>query len=321
MSAILITVVPVFVLIGLGYGAARLKLIEGAGVVGLSRFVFLFAIPALLFRTSMKVDIGSAAPWGLWGAFFGSAGVVWILAVLVSPKIPSLKPTGGAAGAIASSFGNLVMMGIPLSFAHWGDKAVVPAALIVAIHAPVHWFFATLRAEWALRDEEKGQGDKNGQGSVFALIKDLVISLAQNPIVVALFLGLSWGATGLGLNPVVDRTITMLGQAGVPAALFALGLSLAAYGLKGHLRGLSTILVLKMAVFPMVAAVLAFMVFDLPHLWASIVVLFACLPPGANAYLFATRYNVSIAPVSGAIGIGTFLALFSVSFVLWLLGS
>lgn len=314
MSAILITVVPVFVLIGLGYGAARFKLIEGAGAIGLSRFVFLFAIPALLFRTSMKVDMGNAAPWSLWGAFFGAAAVVWILAIWVSPRVPSLQPVGGAAGAISSSFGNLVMMGIPLSFAHWGEEAVIPAALIVAIHAPTHWFFATLRAEWALR------GEKTGSGSIGGMLKELVVSLAQNPIVVALFLGLSWGATGLGLNPVVGRTITLLGQAGVPAALFALGLSLAAYGLKGHLRGLSTILILKMAVFPAVAAVLAFKAFDLPPLWAGVVVLFACLPPGANAYLFATRYNVSIAPVSGAIGIGTFLALFSVSFVLWLLG-
>jgi len=310
MSAILTTVVPVFVLIGLGYGAARLKLIEGAGAVGLNRFVFLFAIPALLFRTSMKVDIGAAAPWSLWGAFFGSAGIVWVLAILVSPKVPSLRPTGGAAGAIAASFGNLVMMGIPLSFAHWGERAVVPAALIVAIHAPVHWFFATLRAEWSL----------HGGGSVGKTLKELVFALAKNPIVVALLLGLGWGMTGLGLHPVADKTITMLGQAGVPSALFSLGLSLASYGLKGHLRGLSTILVLKMAVFPLVAAVMAFQVFDLPHLSASIVVLFACLPPGANAYLFATRYNASIAPVSGAIGVGTFIALFSVSFVLWILG-
>ncbi|HFC04159.1 MAG TPA: AEC family transporter, partial [Rhizobiales bacterium] len=140
------------------------------------------------------------------------------------------------------------------------------------------------------------------------------------PIVMALVAGMLWGLTGLGLHPAADRTITLLGQAGAPAALFALGLSLAAYGFKGHLRGMSVILVLKMLVFPLVAAFMAFKVFDLPPLAANIVVLFACLPPGANAYLFATRYKAAVAPVSGAIGLGVFLALFSVMTVLWLLG-
>jgi len=221
-----------------------------------------------------------------------------------------LRPAGGAAAAIGSSFGNLVMMGIPLTFAHYGEAAVVPAALIVAIHAPLHWFFATLRAEWVGR----------GKGSLASTFRELFVALGKNPIVVALFAGALWGFTGLGLHPIADRTISLLGQAGVPAALFALGLSLAAYGLKGHMRGVSVLLVLKMAVFPLVAAVMAFKVFDLPLLAANVVVLFACLPPGANAYLFATRYKASVAPVSGAIGLGTFLALFSVTLVLWLLG-
>jgi len=310
MNAILVTVVPVFLLIGLGFFAARMKLMNGAGVVGLNNFVFLFAIPALLFRTAMKVDIGASAPWRLWAAYFSAAAIVWVLAVLISPKIPSLRPAGGAAAAIGSSFGNLVMMGIPLTFAHYGEAAVVPAALIVAIHAPLHWFFATLRAEWVGRDK----------GSLASTFRELFVALGKNPIVVALFAGALWGFTGIGLHPIADRTISLLGQAGVPAALFALGLSLAAYGLKGHMRGVSVLLVLKMAVFPLVAAVMAFKVFDLPMLAANVVVLFACLPPGANAYLFATRYKASVAPVSGAIGLGTFLALFSVTLVLWLLG-
>jgi len=310
MNAILVTVVPVFLLIGLGFFAARMKLMNGAGVVGLNNFVFLFAIPALLFRTAMKVDIGASAPWRLWAAYFSAAAIVWVLAVLISPKIPSLRPAGGAAAAIGSSFGNLVMMGIPLTFAHYGEAAVVPAALIVAIHAPLHWFFATLRAEWVGRDK----------GSLASTFRELFVALGKNPIVVALFAGALWGFTGIGLHPIADRTISLLGQAGVPAALFALGLSLAAYGLKGHMRGVSVLLVLKMAVFPLVAAVMAFKVFDLPMLAAKVVVLFACLPPGANAYLFATRYKASVAPVSGAIGLGTFLALFSVTLVLWLLG-
>jgi len=310
MHSILITVIPVFALIMIGYLAATTGLMDKQAADGLSRFVFVFAIPALLFRTAMKINLNETLPWQLWGAFFGSAAVVWCLAIFISLKITSLRPAGGAPAAIASSFGNLVMLGIPLSVAHYGVKAAIPAALIVAIHAPVHWFFATLRAEWSA----------HSQKPVSTIFAELAINLARNPIVMALVLGIAFGLTGIGLDPVIDRTISLLGQAGIPAALFALGLSLAAFGFKGNIRGLTVILVLKMMVFPLVASLMAFKVFALPPLSANVVVLFSCLPPGANAYIFANRYNASVAPVSGAIAIGTFIALFTVTAALWLLG-
>lgn len=309
MQAILTTVVPVFTLILLGYGAARGGLIDTTGVKGINAFVYLFAIPALLFRTVHNIDV-AATPWPLWGAFFLSLAIVWIIAIVISPNFPSLAGRGGASAAIGSSFGNLVLMGIPLSAAHWGPAALVPAALLVAIHAPLHWFFATLRAEWANRRNR----------SLLVGMFELVKELARNPIVMALIVGHLWRLTGIGISPIADKTISLLGQAGIPASLFGLGLSLAAYGLKGHLRGMAAILVLKMIVAPMIATVMALWVFRLEPLSAGIVILFASLPPGANAYLFASRYNTGVAPVSGAIALGVLLSVFSVSVVLWLVG-
>ena len=310
MQAIFETVIPVFFLIALGFAAAKLKLIDEAGTTGLSRFVFLFAIPAFLFRTSMQADITSSAPWALWGAYYGSAAIVWITAIFISPGINSLSPYGGSIAAISSSFGNLVLLGIPLSIAHYGPDAALPAALIVAIHAPVQWFFATLRAEYS----------SSKSTSTTKMFGELIMNLAANPIVMALVLGAAWGFTGLGLHPVIDKSISFLGRAGGPAALFALGLSLASYGLKGNIRGLTMILLLKMLCFPIIAAIMAFWVFNLPPLTASVVVLFASMPPGANAFLFASRYKAAIAPVSGAIALGVLIALFSVSVILWMLG-
>lgn len=310
LQAILTTVVPVFTLILLGYGAARARLIDTTGVKGINAFVYLFAIPALLFRTVHNLDVAATAPWPLWGAFFLSLAVVWVLAIVISPNFPSLAAKGGASAAIGSTFGNLVMMGIPLSAAHWGPAALVPAALIVAVHAPLHWFFATLRAEWADRSNK----------SLVAGMVELFTELAKNPIVMALVAGHLWRLTGIGISPIADKTISLLGQAGIPASLFGLGLSLAAYGLKGHLRGMTAILVLKMMVAPLIATVMALWVFRLDPLSAGVVILFASLPPGANAYLFASRYNTGVAPVSGAIALGVLLSVFSVSIVLWLIG-
>jgi malonate transporter and related proteins len=49
--------------------------------------------------------------------------------------------------------------------------------------------------------------------------------------VLALLLGSLWRATSLGLHPVPDRFLELLGEAGIPTALVALGLTLAGYSL------------------------------------------------------------------------------------------
>ena len=233
------------------------------------------------------------------------------MAIAASRRLASIAASGGSAAAISSSFGNLLMMGIPLSVSFLGPAAAIPAGLILSIHSPIQWGAATLLAEMS-----SGRND----ASLAVILRGIVSDLIRNPIVVAIVAGSLWRLTGLGLNPIADRTITLLGQAGVPSALFALGLSLAAFGFKGNVRGVTVILVLKMIVFPLLAAILALKVFHLPPIEAGVVIIFAALPPGVNAYLFATRYDAAVAPVSGAIALGTGLSLFTTSVVLWFIG-
>lgn len=310
MHTIAITVVPVFALIALGYFAARIRFFSTEAETGLTRFVLYFAIPALLFRTMVAVDVANP-PWRLWAAFFTAIVVIWVLAIWTSKRLASISASGGSAAAITSSFGNLLMMGIPLSVSFLGPAAALPAGLILSIHSPIQWTAATLLAEMS--------GERS-DASVSAILRDLVNDLIRNPIVVAIVLGSLWRLTGLGLAPIADRTIALLGQAGVPAALFALGLSLAGFGFKGNVRGVTVILTLKMIVMPLIAALLAVKVFQLSPVDAGVVIIFAALPPGVNAYLFATRYDAAVAPVSGAIALGTGLSLFTTSVVLWLIG-
>jgi predicted permease len=311
MNAIIITVLPVFALIAAGFAAARFGLFEQTATEGLNRFVLLFAIPALLFGTMAKIDIGDVAPWGLWAGYYGAVALVWLVTLAGRRRVPALAPAGGAAAGITATFGNLVLLGLPLAFFHYGDKAVVPAALIIVLHAPVQWFIATLVAEWSSR--AKGQ-------PVSGMAIELIKNLAANPLISAMALGFAWNLTGLGLHPAADKVITMLGQAGVPSALFALGLSVAGYSFRGQLGAVAILLVLKLALMPLIAAIIAVPILGLDAITAAIVILFAAMPPGVNAYLFAVRYDAAKAPVSGAVVLGTGLAVLTASAVLWWLG-
>jgi malonate transporter and related proteins len=154
-----------------------------------------------------------------------------------------------------------------------------------------------------------------------AAIGGVVSGLARNPVVMAVVLGTLWRLGGPGLPEIPDKFLALLGQAAVPSGLFALGMSLAGYELRGQAPTLTAICLMKMLVLPVLVYVLAAQVLGIPSLWASVAVLFAAMPVGANAFLFAARYERAVGSVSGAIAVSTAAAVVTVSMVLYILGA
>jgi predicted permease len=310
MSSILITILPVFGLIAIGFVSAKTRFITTSATQGLSLFVFNLALPALLFRTMILMDPQGSELIPLWLAYFGGLVVVWIAASVCAHLVPALKGGGGASAAMSATFGNVVMLGLPLTLSHFGEAGAVPVSFIVSVHAPILWLAAMLHFETA----RQGRAP-----SPWHLLRQLGREFARNPIVLALVTGSLWRATGIGLDPILDRTLELLAAAGIPAALVALGLSLAGYSLKGQWSGIATLIVLKMILLPIVIWIFAAKLVGLPPLWVEIAVLIAAMPTGANAYLFAQRYETAVPAVSGAIAIGTVFALFTSAALLWLI--
>ncbi|WP_395689601.1 AEC family transporter [Aestuariivirga sp.] len=310
MESILTTVLPVFGMIVLGYGFTRLKIFDAAAGRGITLFVFNVAIPALLFKTVATMGPQQGAPWGLWLAFFGGLAITWCVAAVVSQFVSSLNYSGGAAASMAAGFGNLALLGTPLALSHFGQQVAIPLGMILSIHAPVLWFTATLhRAIF--------QG--SGSFSVARTSRDLFRSLATNAIVLGLLAGTLWRLTGLDLHPIAGTMLEMLADASVPTALFALGVSLAGYSLRGSWNGMFALIALKMMLMPVLVFALVHYMVSIPPLWAQVAILFAAMPTGANAFVFAQRNEEAVAAVSGAITLGTALAALSAGILLYLM--
>ncbi|MCA3554121.1 AEC family transporter [Aestuariivirga sp.] len=310
MDSILNTVLPVFGMIVLGYGFTKAKVFDAAAGRGLSLFVFNLAIPALLFKTVATMGAQQGAPWELWIAFFGGLGITWVTAALVSRVIPSLNVSGGAAASMAAGFGNLALLGTPLALSHFGQQVAIPLGMILSIHAPILWFTAMLH---------RALFQTAGNFSIGGTASELFRHLATNAIVLGLLAGTLWRLTGWGLHPVFGAMLGMLADASVPTALFALGVSLAGYSLKGSWSGMFSLIGLKMLLMPLLVFVLVRYAVSIPPLWGHVAILFAAMPTGANAFLFSQRNNEATAAVSGAITLGTALAAVSASVLLYLM--
>lgn len=300
-------VAPVFALVAIGYLCARFRLFSDSAAKGLSEFAFGIAMPAQLFRTTATAGALGSDTFALWGAYFGAIAFVWALAALLTRVVLKRPSADGASVAMSAVYGNVVMIGLPLALAAFGDAALVPVALVLSLNTPALWLAGSLHMEWA--DRSPGAT----VGSVFA---SLFRELSRNPLVLSIVAGVVWGMLGLGFYGPVAKVLDLLAMSGVPCALVALGATLVHFQIKGQMPTLLTIVLLKLAVMPLVAWILAYYVFRLPQLQAAVVVLLCAMPAGANSYLFAQRYNRVVNSASGAVALGTALSLITSALLL-----
>jgi malonate transporter and related proteins len=297
-------VLPVFGLIALGFLAALSGLMSERAGEGLSDFVFTLGVPALIFRTLSTATLPDAQPWGYWLAYFAGLALVWVATMILVRRAFALPYGESVVAGFASAQSNTVLVGIPVIFRAFGEAGAVPLFLLIAIHLPITMTTATLIYEGAGRFDPLG----------------LARRLVLNPLILALAAGVAFRFSGLTLVAPVRSIVDSLAAASIPCALVAMGLALRRYGLKDNARLTLTLCTLKLIVHPALVGLFAFKVFAMPPAWAGVAVVFAAMPCGINAYLFAERYRTGIAIASSAIALSTGLSVVTVLFWLWVLG-
>lgn len=301
-------VLPVFGVIGLGYVAAWTKLLSNRAAEGLNDYVFVIAIPVMIVKTLLGAALPEGSPWGYWLSYFVAVAIVWSIAQFAVLKLWA-RPGGEAViFGFSAAQSNLVLMGIPLVLAAYGEAGAVPLFLLIAVHLPVMMAAATVMIESA----ETGVTRE-------ALLK-LAKNLATNPLLIAFAIGVAGRFSGISLDGPPKQFVDLISASAVPCALFAMGLALRRYGVFGNLKLSLFVVAAKLFVLPFFVWLLARYVFALSDVWAGVAVVFASMPVGINSYLLAARYDAGVAPVAGAVTLSTVFSLFTVSFWLWVLG-
>lgn len=300
-------VAPVFGLIAIGYAFGRCGWLSPVAEKGVSEFAFRLAIPALLFKTIVTAEFGDMSFAGVWLTYYGAVAATYTASVLGTRFILKRPPQDAASIAMSSIFGNAVMLGIPISLTTFGPAAAAPLALVLSVHAPSLWLATTLHARIADRKTGSGAGD---------IAATLFRDLSQNPIIVGIALGGLWRLFGLPTPDIGVKVLSLLAQAGVPAALVALGLSLIRFEIKGQVPTLTMIVSLKLILMPLVAFMLGRFVFGLEPVSLGVVAILASVPTGANAFIFATKNGRAVNSASGAVALGTVASALTVSLLL-----
>jgi malonate transporter and related proteins len=306
--AVFFKLLAVLVTVSLGWLAGRLRWlgepqIDPARV--LSNAAFYIFVPALLFRTTARVDL-AALPWRMLVAYFLPVVALMLLVHALQRRrrrrdagLPVAAP---AVRAISVGFGNNVQLGIPMATAVFGEAGLGLHLMLVSVHALVLLSVTTTMVELDLAHDK---ARREGGGSLFATLASTLRNTIIHPVVLPVLAGLVWNAAGMGLPALVDEVLQLLGSAVVPLCLVLIGLSLAYYGVQGQVRGALVIALAKLLLVPALVLGVAHWGFGLDGLPLAVMVMAAAAPVGSNALIFAQRYRAQQSEATTAIVFST----------------
>ncbi len=307
MQSLVDVILPVFGLIALGYSVAFFRILRMDVGEALGDFVFTIAVPLLIFRTLATAHFPPVSPWPLWLSYFAAVIIVWLLGDRLVRHLFGRDERAGVVAGMSAGFSNLVLIGIPLVLTAFGEEGSVPLFVLISVHLPIFMVASSLLIDRLERREKKTPA------TPLALARSIGKGLLANPIVIGILAGGLWRLAGLPVDGLPKVLIDKLAATAAPCALFALGMALRRYGIRGNLAPSLILSLLKVAVLPALVWTLTSTLTDLPLLWIKVVTIAAACPTGVNAYIIASRFNTGHGLASNTITISNIAAVVSVA--------
>ena len=301
MQALVEVILPVFLVIGFGYGAVRLRLFPDSGVDGLMKFTQSFAIPCLLFSAIATLDLGTVFRPELLTAFYVGALVGFLAGLFGARLLFGRSWEDAVAVGFVCLFSNSVLLGLPITERAYGTQALAANFAIIALHAPFCYLLGITVME-AVRN--KGRG-------LLATLGRVGLSMARNGLMIGIALGFVVNLSGVAVPGVVDQALGFMVAAAIPAALFGLGGVLVRYRPEGDLRIITMVCAISLGLHPAVVWSLGSVLgLDVAQMRSA--VLTAAMAPGMNAYIFASLYGRAMRVAASSVLMATALSVLTV---------
>ncbi|MDB4111402.1 AEC family transporter [Yoonia sp.] len=303
MWDIFLQTLPFFMLIALGYGSGRTGFFSPEATAYLTKFVFYFALSAMLFRFSANLSLAEIFDWQFFWAYLSASTVIYVFATLVALRRRA-PVTEAAVEAQCAVIGNVGFLGIPMLVLLLGEGAVGPVMMVLAIDLIVFGSLIVILIT----------GSRDGRMSP-KVLWTVAVGLIKNPMIVSITLGLLVSAGNYPIPVPVNDFLTLLGAAATPGALFAIGASLASKSAE-RLAIAGWLSFCKLILHPAAVAIAALFLFDVDPYAAGVMIAAASLPVAGNVYILAQHYGVAPTRVSASILMSTAASVVTVSLVI-----
>lgn len=299
LGAVTLAVVPVALLIGLGWGLRRAAFLPDQFWPGAERLCFVVLLPALLAQGLGTADLAGVPVAGMAGAI---AAPLFVTAAVLHALRPRLGIDGPAFTSVLQGgirFNNYI--GLAASAALHGGAGVALAAVANAAIVP------TVNVMSVLAFARFGSARPSLAGTLRAL--------ATNPLILGCVIGAVWQATEAPVPGVVSAALRSLGQASLPIGLLCVGAAFTPRALRARPGAAAVSSAAKFVLLPALTW-LACAGLGVRGVPAEVAVLFAALPTATSSYIMSKQLGGDAPLMAGITTLQTLLAAFTLPLTL-----
>lgn len=297
LTIIFTIIAPIFVIVGLAAFIGRRFAIDPRS---LSRIVLYLFSPSLALTSLAHSDIQINEI----GQILGMIVLLYLAMTLISLGLARLfrfeRKLEGAfmLGVVVINAGNY---GLPLTEFAFGKAGLQRAVLFYIITAVLANTLGIFLAS-------KGNSS----------IRRSLLNIFTVPLPYATVLGLLINAGYLSLPVTIDRALSLLGQAAVPAMLVVLGLQLIRTSVRGRLGPILLATGTRLIIAPLIAFPLTALL-DITGVTRQVVIIQASLPTAVISSILAAEFGSDVEFTAAVILVSTLASFLTVTILLWLL--
>ncbi|HHD64285.1 MAG TPA: AEC family transporter [Desulfobulbaceae bacterium] len=267
-------VLPVFLIIGLGWGIRRAGLVDDTFFLQINKFVFYVCLPLLLIYKIGTADFSVSFNIRLVIATGSAIGCCFFISYLYGAKRGFPPPILGAF-CQGSFRGNLAYIGLAIVYNAYGDIGLTSAGILLGFLVPVLNFFAILAL--TLPQQQHRINYQN-----------IAWQMAVNPLILSSLIGIAWSYFHLPMPEILDRSLAIATGMTLPLALLSIGGSFSAANFRGDFGKAGLASTIKLIVLPLLTAVFL-LLFGVTGMDFAIGLLMAGAPAAVATYIRACQ--------------------------------
>lgn len=303
MLTIINALLPIFIVILLGYSLKHYKMLTKGFWDSSEKLTYYILLPALLFKSIATSSFSNMESYIPLYAICTAAITAIILIIILAYKTKLLTPQNTASITLGSTYGNIAYIGIPASLALFANEGMVIYALLIAIMVPL-LNVITIIVLTILSDANTS-------------LKTVLKKSFLHPIVVACILGLFINQTQLALPSAISELFNILGNAAMPFGLLVVGGALDIKSTKASFKLITVTASFKLIGLPLLA-ITSCKLLGINGLLANITVLYTTLPAAAATYILAKQLFGNAPLMAGIIVSETIMAAISMPIILYI---
>ena len=238
-------VVPLFLMLVLGYSLKQIRVYDEHTISGMNQLVFKVFLPLLLFINIYQTDVAGVfdlklmlvAVLGVLGSFF----MTWLIIAWIEKDN---RKRGVLIQGIFRS--NFVIFGIPVTTSLFGAEATGAAALLVAVIVPIFNMLSVVILEIY----------RGSRINVPKILKGII----TNPLIIGSVTGLLCLLLHIKIPLVLEKTISDLSKVTTPLALVILGGSFTFSSMKGNVKQIAIGVLGKLVIVPVICLSFALLI-------------------------------------------------------------